>query len=193
MTADLSQRMLHWCQQHQWYGAELDFRRFASTADHERQSFTHPPATSEQVETAETLLGYPLPTTLTTLYQHLANGGFGPAYGLRGLDPEDDESLVSRYRDWYRPQNRTLSELSGERLFATPPQSITLHYRQWPRGLVPICNWGCGSEICVDCTTPEGRVIHVGPAKEDRHLLLTGLAPSFEDWILAWLARVPEP
>jgi len=48
---------------------------------------------------AESQLGYRLPTLLRRIYLEVADGGFGPAYGIfpvvRGRDePGHDESLV---------------------------------------------------------------------------------------------------
>lgn len=188
----LNQRMLRWCQQYHWYGAELDYRRFVNQADDLRHThFLLPPATEQQIALAEQLPGFLLPPTLTMLYTELANGGFGPAYGLRSLDPEDEESLINQYRGRSRLKNRPLSELGSERLWAASPQRLDLHYRLWPDRLIPICNWGCGVEMAIDCATPEGRVIRVGPAWQGLHLSFMGIAPSFEAWLQSWLNEEP--
>ncbi|GAA1607916.1 hypothetical protein GCM10009733_000050 [Nonomuraea maheshkhaliensis] len=41
-----------------------------------------PPATEEEVENAERILGFKLPPVLARLYGEVANGGFGPDYHL---------------------------------------------------------------------------------------------------------------
>ena len=43
------------------------------------------PATAEAVREAEGLVGLPLPPLLRRLYLEVADGGFGPYYGLLGL------------------------------------------------------------------------------------------------------------
>jgi cell wall assembly regulator SMI1 len=190
---DLNEQLRQWCHQHHWYGAELDFGRFAHKADDPRHvRFLARPATAQHVAQAEQLLGFPLPEALTLLYRTLANGGFGPAYGLRSLDPADDHSLICQYQGRSSPGNGTLSELGGQRLWAAPPhlsQQLDLHSTCWPSGLVPICHWGCGAEICLDCAAPHAPVIRVGPAEHDLHLILTGVAPSFDVWLAQWLAE----
>src|SRR6185437_14415030 len=45
-----------------------------------------PPATEEQAQAAEMKMGRPLPSLLRDLYLQIANGGFGPSYGLLGLE-----------------------------------------------------------------------------------------------------------
>lgn len=43
------------------------------------------PASAEEIAEAEKLLGFKLPELLEDLYTQVANGGFGPAYGLLGV------------------------------------------------------------------------------------------------------------
>jgi SMI1 / KNR4 family (SUKH-1) len=49
-----------------------------------KQEFAYSPATEEQLVAAEQALGIPLPPLLRTLYSQIANGAFGPHYGLIG-------------------------------------------------------------------------------------------------------------
>ncbi len=46
--------------------------------------FAFPPATEEQLHETEQILGFPLPPLLRLLYTRIANGGFGPGYGIIG-------------------------------------------------------------------------------------------------------------
>src|SRR5579872_6535768 len=48
-------------------------------------NFACPPATIEQFLATEQSLGFSLPPSLKTLYAQLANGGFGPGFGLMGV------------------------------------------------------------------------------------------------------------
>jgi hypothetical protein len=52
----------------------------------ERTGFVYPKATPAQVASSERMLGFALPPVLRELYQELANGGFGPVAGLRGIE-----------------------------------------------------------------------------------------------------------
>jgi hypothetical protein len=45
-----------------------------------------PPATPEQVQASQRRLGFSLPVPLRQVVMQVANGGFGPGYGLLGLE-----------------------------------------------------------------------------------------------------------
>ena len=112
------------CYRDRWYGGSLDYPK--SLPGHEidprRTGFAFPPATEAQLHATEENLGRPLPLLHRILYKELANGGFGPGVGLRGvtggygtptdpLDPTDfDEtihgSMVSKWK--IRPSSITL-------------------------------------------------------------------------------------
>ena len=59
-------------------------------------------ASEQAVLAAEAVFGYSLPPILRTVYLTVANGGFGPGYGIMGVDGgfEDDQrrGIVSRYQ-----------------------------------------------------------------------------------------------
>ena len=68
----------------------------------------YPPVTAEQVKKTEAILGFKLPRLLTRLYVEVANGGFGPGYGLFGLEggfTDEDQrlTLVELYQSWADP------------------------------------------------------------------------------------------
>jgi hypothetical protein len=46
-----------------------------------------PVATSEELDAAEAAIGRPLPHVLRLVLEQVANGGFGPGYGLLGVGP----------------------------------------------------------------------------------------------------------
>jgi hypothetical protein len=103
------------------------------------------PARAAVVEWAETELGYALPSLLRRLYLEVGNGGFGPGYGILGLQGGHTDDLGS-----------TAVEL----------------YRSWrPReGLLPLCHWGCGIYSLVDCRTGDGEMwgFDPNPVPEDQ-------------------------
>ncbi|WP_285775696.1 SMI1/KNR4 family protein [Microtetraspora sp. NBRC 13810] len=90
-------------------------------------------ATAEEVENAESILGFTLPPMLTRLHREVANGGFGPDYQLLPLTGEG-RTAVSDYCE--EPATRT----SGE--------------TRWPAEVLPILDWGCGMYAAVDCRSP---------------------------------------
>ena len=87
MDESVMVRLQQCMQRRQWYGPE----GLAVTSEMERtdarlrHAFFCQKATQEQIQQTEHLLGFALPPLLVALYSALANGGFGPGYGLRGM------------------------------------------------------------------------------------------------------------
>lgn len=110
-----------------WYGDGPEYLALAH--ENEEPLNSYPPATEEQLRQTEQLLGFPLPSFLRSLYMQVANGGFGPGFGVIGaiggfplmdgfgkdiahgylarlqrctlirLDPDEMKSRAQRYRD----------------------------------------------------------------------------------------------
>jgi len=139
-------------------------------------TFSCAPATEEQLRVTEQALGYPLPPLLKNLYMQIANGGFGPGYGLRGAlgGYSTGETIVEYYVSLgsipsnYKEYEKTF-EFSSE---------------AWPSSLLPLCPMGCGVEICLSST---GMVYRVGPAHEDLNYIAHAVFPSLESWLENWL------
>jgi hypothetical protein len=93
-----------------------------------------PPADQFAVARAEASLGLRIPELLKRIYTEIANGGFGPGYGVLGVEggfAGDYGDLVGTYR-----QLVTASESTG---------------RVWQKDLLPFCAWGCAILSCVTC------------------------------------------
>jgi len=125
------------------------------------------PATPEQVAEAEALLGAPLPPLLRALYA-VANGGFGPAYGLLGL------------RDGWRDDlRRTGVDIVGD-----------VSAGRWPgipAGMLPLAHWGCAIYSFVSC--PTGRMFgwDPNPVDGDEEVPLFEQDYTIDTWFEAWL------
>jgi hypothetical protein len=106
----------------------------ARARDEAEVPLVQPPATPEMIAATEARLGRPLHPFLKRVYAEVANGGFGPGYGLLRLGtpdgPPDEESLSSEFE-------------SG----------------RWPENLLPLWNWGCAAWSCLDVTSPEGIIV----------------------------------
>jgi len=125
-----------------------------------------PPATLTAVERAEVVLGAALPGLLRRIFLEVSNGGFGPGYGVLGLE--------DGFRD---DMKRTAVDILANR-------------DDWPgmpHSILPVCHWGCAIYSFVDC--PSGRMFGWDPnpvAPEDD-------VPFFEQeytldaWLAAWL------
>jgi|SRR5579875_1568566 len=97
-------------------------------------SLPYATASEEAIGEAERGLGFPIPALLKACYLRVANGGFGPGYGIIGVEggyASDYGNLVETHGVLKRDQ-----ESEG---------------REWPNGLLPFCEWGCNIFSCVDC------------------------------------------
>src|SRR5262245_42878043 len=94
-----------------------------------------PKATLEVVRGAEEKLGFALPPLLRRAYLEIANGGFGPGYGIMGVGDGFTDDLEHTVVDLYLSYRQR------------DPEDPTW---QWPHGLLPICHWGCVVYSAVD-------------------------------------------
>lgn len=136
----------------------------------------HRPATPAQLDESQQRLGFRLPVAVRQLYGLVANGGFGPGYGLLGLVDgavdEFDETAVDSY-------------LARRREVAEDPRS------HWPWGLLPFCNWGCHIYSCVDCRpgipTPP-MVVFAPGGDRDWSWAFVGEGRTLSRWLQGWIA-----
>jgi hypothetical protein len=92
------------------------------------------PVSEKTVHQTETRLGFTIPPLLTFCYTRIGNGGFGPGYGIIGMQggyASDFGCLVETYHALKKDQ-----ESEG---------------RKWKSELLPFCEWGCNIFSCVDC------------------------------------------
>lgn len=101
------------------------------------EGLPYAPASEGLVKEAESKLGFQLPSLLKACYEQIGNGGFGPGYGLIGLQggAASDFGLLTETHQ----QLKSDQESEGN---------------EWQFGLLPFCEWGCNTFSCVDCTTP---------------------------------------
>lgn len=132
------------------------------------------PLSTNAVAEIETALGFRLPALLVDVYAEIANGGFGPGYGLLGLGDGGFTDDLGHTADALYLKN------------ARPdPQLATW---TWPRGLLPISHMGCAIYHCVDCSTQ--RMIIFEPSFWDENeplataLFDTGV--DLQQWLALW-------
>ena len=145
--------------------------KFAAAMSTPVESELPPPATPEELERVEASIGVALPATLRRVYGEVANGGFGPGYGLVSL-----ERMAAEYRE--------LCEVM-------PPTG-----HDWPRVLLPVIHHDPDWD-CVDAST--GRVVAFEWEELDEDIdadqfasAFRELAPSVEAWLEDWVAS-PSP
>jgi SMI1 / KNR4 family (SUKH-1) len=131
-----------------------------------------PKATLELVLEAEKQLGFALPPLLRRAYLEVANGGFGPGYGVMGIWDgfTDDQSntVVDLYQSYRRgyPDDPTWD---------------------WPRGLLPICHWGCAVYSAVDATTEGNPVVFMDIGVKDAGAPMSSITIPHKSTLQSWL------
>jgi hypothetical protein len=119
----------------------------------------HPPVSPAELAAAEGQLGFELPPLVRGLYTQVADGGYGPGYGLDRL-----AELVERGRAF------------ADAGTASP----------WPARFVHLCWWGCDYFSGLDCSSPAGPVLRYVPDDWTEEVLVAE-AESLEEWLEAWL------
>jgi hypothetical protein len=124
-------------------------------------------ASREEIAETELLLGFQLPAALARIYSEVANGGFGPGYGL--LPIGDVVRLFRRLR-----------------AYDVQPS--------WPEAMLPISD-DEGIYHCIDRRS--GRIMRFDPERlnDDNSnvpQIFEEVAPDLEDWLERWLAGPPE-
>jgi hypothetical protein len=130
-----------------------------------------PPALPEEIALAESQLGFHLPSLLRRVYE-IANGGFGPGYGLYPIGAGED-MLVPTYRSFVEVP---CAPKPGEPGFDQYP---------WPERLLPICDWGCATWSCLDCRSDDGTII---TSSNGEPFASTGF--TLRAWLSSWMEGV---
>lgn len=162
----------------------------------------YPPVTMLKVEAAEEKLAFGLPPLLRELYTQVGNGGFGPGYGIFGLEGGyTDPQIISpdtinspqggTLVEWYftiRGMDDRIPELSDEFISeGKPTLSIDPEPRpenwNWFDKLVPISNHGCWQLSCIDCSKSTFPVFFY----EGQQCELQLQSYTFDEWIENWL------
>lgn len=133
------------------------------------------PANASEVDRAEAQVGFSFPSLLRRIYLEIANGGFGPGYGLLGVaggatSGQGDE-IVKAYLNI-----RTLPE----DVFGEP----------YPVGRLLIAEWGCATWAAIDALKEECPVFAFDLALAVRGDISRAFVPhrgSFGEWLEAWL------
>ena len=100
------------------------------------------PASANEIARTENALSLDFPALLKALFTKIANGGFGPGYGLLGTtdghSDSDDRTLLG-LRDFLQ----STTEASGS---------------EWNPNFLPVCGWGSAVWSCVDCRISENNI-----------------------------------
>lgn len=140
-----------------------------------------------EIEYVESQLGFELPTLVRRLALEVADGRYGPGWGINRL--KHPANLA--FGPWFDIE---MSVESWHRLYCDekecPPELMT-HY---PEKFVRYCEIGCNGSICVDCTTQAGILFKDDPLASDISAeCLTPLDETLEQWLWSWLDDSPWP
>lgn len=117
--------------------AALKTRRHRNTSPMGQQAQVQPVLTAEQEAASLAALGFRPPELLLRVYREVGNGGFGPGYGLLGLQGGwwafRRMTAVGTYL-WLRQEDDGADLLPGEDLCDPEIRE----------GMLPICHLGCG-------------------------------------------------
>jgi SMI1 / KNR4 family (SUKH-1) len=192
---DLAAQLRALCVRENWYGP-WDFKPKAGQAHANTTGFAFARAAETQLQRTEEILGFPLPPILRYLYTELANGGFGPGGGMRGVVggygtvgtalPNEqtflnDETVVKYHT---RGQGQTFVDLdryANQWEQTGQTREILLPCDVWPMQLFPICDLGCVQEVCLD---QKGHVfLWASSEAGDFVYALSDLGISFDEWL----------
>lgn len=196
MTNEVIAKLWEWCERQRYYGP-WDFREAQKQlTDH----FAFPPATDAQLKNTEKILGFPLPSFLRTLYQEVANGGFGPGAGLRGAvggygtigtttitgyPALSDERIVKYHARGSAQQFLSLAQVSGHwQRDGEGNQVLFYEFETWFREMLPLFDLGDQVEVC----TAQGQLFLHGPTEWKGIFAFTDMQTTLEEWLLGQLA-----
>lgn len=132
-----------------------------------------PTATARQIRAAERAIGFPLPATLALVLTQVGNGGFGPEYGLMGVEggavSGEGDTLVTDYLD----RRKHVPDTTGW---------------EWPMGLLPICEYGCNVYYCV-APGPREALIRFDPNEYEEGKSYAACLFPERTTLRAWLTR----
>lgn len=154
----LSQRIIDHCNK---TGAFLPY----TINKQKPNSFVVAPASEAQLNNAEELLGTNLHRLHRSLLMEVANGHFGPGYGLYGVPP------FSEFGSDYLKQDMIKEHKDRSKWW-------------WPNGLVPLCYWGCTDISAI--YVPDGRIVRFNYSDLNCDYVYSE-EESLERWIDAWL------
>jgi hypothetical protein len=128
-----------------------------------------PPVSEQALLSAMETIGFPLPQLIRELYTRVANGGYGPGYGVLPLGGPTYNLVASRLQ---------MNE-EAERDWA------------WPEQLVVLVNWGCHYFSGVDCSQKSCPVFFYNNDRNTEGATFADFLPpeadTLEEWLSAWL------
>lgn len=141
----------------------------------------NPPIQESDVCYVEAQLGFPLPEVLRRISTDVADGGFGPNWGIYRL--KHPANLP--FGPWWEVR---MSVESWHKLDHDPSEpNVTLD--QLPEHFIRYGDVGCNITLCVDCTSPEGWLFRDDPMEDE----VVPMHETVEQWLTKWLDQESWP
>ena len=141
----------------------------------------HALATLNDVTYVEAQIGFQLPAIVRRISLEVADGGFGPNWGINRLR----HPAKLPFGPWYEVE---MSVESWHRLYHDPKEASDLS-PEFPDRFIRYCEVGCNIAICVDCTSPAGLLFMDDPMANS----VKPLNETVEQWLIDWLDKAPWP
>lgn len=217
--SELCARIVERCQRQQWYGPDAGWENHRGYFDAEDKlqvrviahdphvGFEFPPATKEQLQATEEALGIALPPMLRALYTQVANGGFGPAYGITGARG----GYAGRYQTIDRCTDTNPAvhyfDLSEYEQAHGNPTYFELRETIQPAHFLHLCYEGCSMDFYLDgnsgriyltacCRSSDSQLpneVLPGKLRPEWIVGYQRVADSLEEWLERWLQSESEP
>jgi hypothetical protein len=132
------------------------------------------PASAGDLRRAEEVIGCALPPVIVRVYSAIANGGFGPGYGLVGMGSGTACFANGSTRRYCEEQYAFFRQTDDF---------------QWPAHLLPVCDWGCGIYSCADASRPDAPMSTAFSDlfyDDDPTHAVTSAGCTFAEWLRAW-------
>jgi len=150
-------------------------------SDNHSELDLYSPISTEEVEGVERALGFRFPEIVRRCYLEIGNGGFGPGYGMIGVQIGAEEGHPESMCHSCNP-DLYLGNREEQRPEGMDP---------WPDQLVPLFERGCGMFDCVDCVSPEAYIVSL---EDNGGFVHTGtsLLDHMEQWVVNMEARAQQ-
>lgn len=132
------------------------------------------PISQEDLDVVEKSLGFALPEIIRRISTEVADGGFGPDWGINRLK---HPSQLPFGPHW-------MVEMSVESWHRLYHEEADTMLARFPERFVRYCEAGCNISICVDCTT--ARMFVDDPNSETP---IEYQDHTIEEWLANWLAK----
>jgi len=101
-----------------------------------------PKASLTDIHSTESILGYEIPEILKKCYLEIGNGGFGPGGGPVG------GGILGVGEEGYRSDFGNLTDT-----YDVCKVGYEYDGNDWPKSLIPFCEWGCNTFAHIDCSS----------------------------------------